>query len=54
MEVEEFFARAKAICEYYSDEECTQCPLNDFCSDGIFAMNSEKAEKVIDIVDSFS
>lgn len=50
MDVKEFFEKAKAICEQYSGEECPYCPLDKFCSDGIFSMNSEKVESVIDIV----
>lgn len=53
MDAKEFFEKAKAICEHYSDEECPCCPLDEFCSDGIFAMNSEKAERVIGIVKGF-
>lgn len=53
MEVKEFFEKAKAICEHYSDVECPRCPLDEYCSDGIFAMNSEKAESVIGIVKGF-
>lgn len=53
MDVKEFFEKAKAICEHYSDKECPCCPLDEFCDAGIFAMNSEKTESVIDIVKGF-
>ena len=53
MEVKKFFEKAKSICEKYSDEECPCCPLDEFCTDGIFAMNSKKAESVIELVNSF-
>lgn len=53
MDVKEFFEKAKSICEQHSDKECPCCPLNEFCSDGIFGMSSEKAEIVIDIVKGF-
>ena len=53
MDVRDFFEKAKAICEHYSDEECSCCPLDEFCSDGVFAMNRDKTERLEDLVRGF-
>lgn len=53
-DVIEFFEKTKAICEEYSDEECTCCPLDEFCSDGVFAMNREKAERLVEMVNNLN
>ena len=53
MDVKEFFVKAKAICDEHSDEECSCCPLDEFCESGIFAANRDKTERLIDFVKDF-
>ena len=52
MDVKDFFEKAKQICENHSSVECPCCPLDEFCSDGIFAMNREKTERLIETVNN--
>lgn len=55
MDAKDFFKKTKAICEYFTskDYSCSCCPLDKFCDAGIFAINSEKVDSLIDIVKNF-
>lgn len=53
MKVEEFFEKAKSICNVYTGE-CGECPIGGFCSDGIFSGNlTERTEMIQSVEKSY-
>ncbi len=50
MKVEEFFENAKEICNVYN-WKCEQCPIGEYCSDGIFASNLKERTNMIQSVE---
>ena len=50
MRVEEFFEKAKTICNFYIGK-CGQCPIGEYCSDGIFSSNLKERTEMIQSVE---
>lgn len=46
MDVKEFFCKAKAVCENH-DGDCRDCPLTDYCCDGIFAAGEHEVDEIV-------
>jgi hypothetical protein len=51
MDVKEFFRMAKEICDrnYY---DCRECPITDYCCDGVFAADEYKVAEIVDAVEN--
>lgn len=46
MDVYEFFRKAKDICDR-NHEDCRECPITDYCCDGIFAENKNRVIEMV-------
>lgn len=51
MDVREFFEGAKRICDRNNEKQCNECPLNDYCLDGIFSKAHENVEEILEIIE---
>ena len=51
MDVKEFFRKAKEICDrIYGD--CRECPITNYCCDGVFAANEREAAEIVAAVEN--
>ncbi|PWJ49328.1 hypothetical protein [Faecalicatena contorta] len=50
MEAIEFFKKAKRMCSN-NFGYCSECPLDMYCCDGVFAADEGEAEDIIAIVE---
>lgn len=53
MEVRKFFKKANQICEQ-NIGGCMECPITEYCSDGIFSSIEAEIEDLIEIVEKES
>lgn len=51
MSVGEFFKKAHSICEKHIGK-CTECPLDEYCSDGIFNNTEIDILQLVEIVNT--
>lgn len=51
MKIGEFFKKAHSICEKHIGK-CTECPLDEYCSDGIFNNTEIDILKLVEIVNT--
>lgn len=49
MDIKEFFWKANVVCR--NSRKCIDCPITNYCVDGIFANDSEEFDSVIEMVE---